>query len=125
MPRVRDLGISGIPATMQPPEVGPGGGGACDSSCSGTSGRNVGGCEGNSCSGSSGECEGNSCSGSSGNVPKNCEDTSCSGTSGGNPCDNSCSGSSGTKREAGGLDRSTVTRLKRHLRERMGGQLQI
>ena len=117
MPRIRDLGISVIPATMRPPEIGLGGGFDANAA----NAQIYLSCPDNSV------CE---------NVTHVPCDTSCTGSSGKEECDppthvdpcpgptcaNSCPGQS-NRRDASGLNADVVLQLKRHLQDRIGTQL--
>lgn len=123
MPRIRDLGISHIPLTMRPPEIGAGAAfdmtaapdafpmfmntQTCNQSCVTNSG---GQCVPSGCPNS---CPGNSCPGNS------CPGNSCPG--------NSCAGDSGRGGDyhLGGLEREAILELKQHLQDRIGSQLQM
>ena len=111
MPRIRDLGISHIPATMRPPEIGPGGAfdlpAAPDAAfpmyltCTAcTDATNV--CP-NSCVGNTG-CPTNTCV---------CPDS----------CVDSQPGREGY--QLGGLTGEAIIQLKQHLQDRIGTQFQM
>ena len=124
MPRIRDLGINVIPATMRPPEIGPGGGFDVNPPAAEYPFLL---CDDNTCLVNS------HCTESSAHV---CETTSCVDPSGrkdkcvasppgcqGNTCANSCEQAS-TKKNASGLTDDAVAELKRHLHARIGTQLE-
>jgi len=110
MPKIRDLGISHIPATMRPPEIGPGGAydmpaapdaafpmglSTCPDSCP------PGTCDPNSGCQTPSPCPGNSC-----------------------PNDSKPAGVDGYD-QLGGLTYETITQLKQHLQDRIGTQFHM
>jgi hypothetical protein len=102
MPRIRDLGINAIPATMRPPEIGRGGYEAARACAPGTGGSV--GCQG-------GTCEDAACGagtgGSVGCQGGTCEDDDCgAGTGGSVGCqEGTCEG-----KPHGGHKKSTADR---------------
>lgn len=108
MPKIRDLGISFIPATMRPPEIGAGGG------------YHMGGHTPPQCAGT---------------PPDNpCQQNICTLTDDDDDCINctmtdkdDCRGNSGkhdNKREVAGFGHQAVAQLKQQLREEMGRGLE-
>lgn len=101
MPKVRDLGINVIPATMRPPEIGPGGVIACpDNTCLAT----------NRCTPPTAQCEPHS---EHEPRPPHCAETS------------HCAGQSNPPyvHYAGGFTPDAIVQLKQQLHDRIGKQL--
>jgi hypothetical protein len=125
MPRIRDLGINVIPATMRPPEIGAGGGFDVDPQAAEYPFHL---CDNNSClmqsacmENSAHVCESTSCTGSSAREdkcvasPPGCQ---------GNTCANNSCAQASTKRETSGLTDGAVAELRRHLHARIATQLE-
>ena len=121
MPRIRDLGISHIPATMRPPEIGPGGAFDMPAGPDAAFPMYLETCNPSPCN----QCP-NSCVGNSG-CPTNtccCVNTGAD-TEEGQPCPNDTQQGGEGNYQLGGLTHEAILQLKRHLQDRIGTQFQM
>lgn len=110
MPKIRDLGINVIPATMRPPEIGPGGG--FDLAAAPAVGYQIyltETCQEATCPESSGQCVP-----SVGAPPPTCAATP--------PDPPHLEG--GYRYDVGGLTHDAIVQLKQHLQDLIGTELQ-
>ena len=116
MPKIRDLGISHIPLTMRPPEIGPGGAYDMPAPDAAFPMYLTETCPGNSCeTNSGGQC-----------VPSGCAD-SCGESCPGDTCGDTCQGDSrrDADRKTSALGDQAILALKQQLHDRIGTQLQM
>ncbi len=114
MPRIRDLGISQLPATMRPPEIGPGGAFDMPAAPDAAFPMFL------TCQPPSEDTCPNSCVGSTG-----CPDVSCRPPSCPDPSCPDASRQSESYRQLGGLTHEAIIQLRQQLQDRIGAQFQM
>jgi hypothetical protein len=112
MPRIRDLGVSHIPATMRPPEIGPGGAFDMPAAPDAAFPMHLTNPCPNSCVGSTGCGDPSVCNEQGGT----CEDPTCPDAS---------QQDGDRHHHLGGLTPEVIIQLKQHLRDRIGTQFQM
>ncbi|MFL6248517.1 MAG: hypothetical protein ACJ74H_21010 [Thermoanaerobaculia bacterium] len=117
MPKIRDLGISFIPATMRPPEIGAGGGfymAGCDHTKKGDCGNLNCSITDKDKDDHEGDCGNLNCSITDRDDDVDCGNLNCSITD--RP--------HGGKREVAGFGRDAIAQLKQQLRSEMSREIQ-